>query len=274
MCLSPQIAPWGLEGLTISGASNSSSERDAAVSLLFSRGTRPSARDIHALAEGEAGFSVTFDPGHSVDGDGMVGEAPVWLELLASGLSFDVSGLPPGPPAELPPHRRSLAIDDGELHTLEAVTLRPGPHLAGGMGLLPIIRMLAALGASLTRLEGVRAVAWHSARCWSEPALFSEGVLRWIGGGVFPALTLASLTIAADGGMHSEGLALFTGQELRIEPDMAENPADAAKLAVRLLDHLIEHGRVDSRETIVGPDGKPLQLEPSANGRFVRICRG
>ena len=74
--------------------------------------------------------------------------------------------------------------------------------------------------------------------------------------------------------MYSEGLALFTGQEVRLEPDMIVDQAEAAKLAVRLLDHLIERGKIEARETIVGPDGSPLQLEPSGNGRFVRICRG
>ena len=133
--------------MTISGASNSSSERNAAVSLLFSRGARPSAGDIHSLVEGGAEFSVTFDPGEHVAGDDG-GDAPVWLELLASGLSFDLSGLAPGSPADAPPHRRSLALDEEGLHTLEAVTLTPGPHLAGGTGLMPIVRTLASLGLS------------------------------------------------------------------------------------------------------------------------------
>lgn len=265
---------WGPEGLTISGASNSSSERKVAVSLLFSRGTRPSAGDVQALADGEAGFSVVFRPRDDADeGKGAMG-VPVWLELLASGLSFDLEGLSPGPPAEAPPHRRSIGLDDGDIHALEAVTLVPGPHLAAGTGLLPIVRMLAAVGASLSRLDGVRAVCWHPSRGWSEPSLYREGVSRWVEGGVFPALTLASLTVAADGGMHSEGLALFTGQELRLEPEMVDDPTEAAKLAVRLLDRLVEQGRLAKRETIAAPDGSLLRLEPSANGQFVRICRG
>jgi len=260
--------------LTISGASNSSSEREAAVSLLFARGARPSGRDIRSLAEEETGFSVTFDPGHDVERDSAMGEGPVWLELLASGLSFDLSGLEPGPPAQPPPHRRSMGLDEETLHTLEAVTLSPGPHLAGGSGLLPVVRTLAGLGASLARLNGVRAVCWHPSRCWNAPDLYSEGVARWIEGGVFPALTLASLAVTTDGGMHSEGLALFTGQELRLEPDLVGEPAEAAKLAVRLLDDLVERGRIGKREQIADPAGLPLWLEPSENGRFVRVWRG
>ena len=42
---------------------------------------------------------------------------------------------------------------------------------------------------------------------------------------------------------------------------------------VRLLDHLVDRGRVRGRETIAGPDGTLLRLESSANGQFVRVCR-
>jgi hypothetical protein len=134
--------------------------------------------------------------------------------------------------------------------------------------------MLAWLGAGLAGLRGTEAVAWHSARCWSPPEVYVDGVRRWVEGGVFPGLTLASLSLSPDMGLHSEGLALFTGQELRIEPELVDDRAEAAKLAVRLLDYLIERGRIAAPESIVGPDGAPLRLEPSANGRFVRICRG
>ena len=140
--------------------------------------------------------------------------------------------------------------------------------------MVPVVRALAWLGAVLGRLDGVVAIAWHPARCWSAPDLYIEGVRRWAEGGVFPGLTLAGLSLSPDRGMHSEGLALFTGQELRLEPEMIEDQAEGAKLAVRLLDFLIERGRVAETATITGPDGSLLRLEPSANGRFVRICRG
>jgi hypothetical protein len=257
--------------LAISGASNSSSERKAAVSLLFERGKRPSGRDVHSLAKRDGGFSVTFDPGDAVAADKGVEGAPVWLELLESGLSFDLTGLAPGPAAAPPPYRRSLGLEADEIHALDALTLSPGPHLAGGSGMVPVLRTLAALGASLADLDGVRALCWHSSRCWSQPGLYADAVARWVEGGVFPALTLTSLVMASDGGMHSEGLALFTGQELRLEPDLVKDPTAAAKLAVRLIDHLVERGRVVGREGVAGPEDVSLRLEPSANGQFVRV---
>jgi hypothetical protein len=99
-------------------------------------------------------------------------------------------------------------------------------------------------------------------------------VLRWIEGGVFPGLGLTALAVNPDGGMHSEGLTLFTGQELRVEPELTGDKAAGAKMALRLLDYLVEAGRIAAPRLIDGPDGEPLRLEPSANGRFVRAWRG
>ena len=99
-------------------------------------------------------------------------------------------------------------------------------------------------------------------------------MLRWIEGGVFPGLGLAALTPMPDGGMQSQGLALFTGQELRLEPELAADRTAGAKVALRLMHWLVEHGRLEAKETLPGPDGRPLHLEPSANGRFVRVWRG
>lgn len=199
----------------------------------------------------------------------------MWLELLANGLTFDLVGLAPGPPAPPPrcAHRYALPAEI-EHEVQEAVTVRPGPHLAGGHTMIPVIRALAWLAAALSKIEGVDAIAWHPARCWSGPGYFRDGVLSWIDGGVFPGLSLTALAQSPDGGMHSEGLALFTGQELRIEPELMINKAEAAKLGVRLIDLLVESGRIDAPQRILAADGSPLRLEPSANRQFVRVWRG
>lgn len=93
-------------------------------------------------------------------------------------------------------------------------------------------------------------------------------------GGVFPAFCLAALAPTPDGGMQSEGLSLFTGQELRIEPELASDRVEAGKLAVRLLHWLYEHGRVVAPERVTVPDGPSVRLEPSPNLRFIRAWRG
>jgi hypothetical protein len=249
----------------------------SAVSLLFAAGRRPDADSIRQLAEKQAGFSVSFDPGaEGVRGEAAPGDpAQEWLELLANGLTFDLVGLAPGAPAEPPPcvHAYALAAN-AEPVGMEALTVRPGPHLAGGHTMIPVVRSLAWVAATLAPIGGVEAIAWHPARSWCGPDYFRQGVLRWIEGGVFPALGLTALAATADGGMHSEGLALFTGQELRIEPELMSDKAAGAKIAVRLIDHLVQVGRIESSQRLNGPEGVPLRLKPSANGRFVRAWRG
>ena len=249
----------------------------SAVSLMFAAEHRPGVEAIRQLVANQGGFSISFDP-YAEAGGAPAATAipdPVWLELVANGLTFDLMGLSPGPPGEPAPciHRYGLPAnaDPGEL---EGLTLRPGPHLAGGHTMTPVVRTLAWLAASLAHLDGIEAIAWHPARSWSAARYFRDGVMRWIEGGVFPGLGLTSLAMAPDGGMQSEGLALFTGQELRIEPELMADKAVAAKIGVRLIDLLVESGRIDEPQRITDPEGLPLRLEPSANGRFVRVWRG
>lgn len=205
----------------------------------------------------------------------MDAEGQVWLELLANGLTFDLLGLAPGAAPEPPScvHAYALAAN-AEAAGLEALTVRPGPHLAGGHAMLPVVRSLAWLAATLSAIDGVEAVAWHPARSWCGPDYFRNGVLRWIEGGVFPGLGLTSLAVTPDGGMQSEGLALFAGQDLRIEPELVLDKAQGAKIGVRLIDYMVEAGPIDAPQGLTGPDGQPLRLEPSTNGRFVRVWRG
>lgn len=138
----------------------------------------------------------------------------------------------------------------------------------------PVVRSLAWLTAILAALPKARAVAWHPARTWCAPQQFRDSVLRWVEGGVFPAFALAALAPTPDGGMQSEGLALFTGQELRLEPELAEDRMASARLGLRLLHLFAEQGRITEPEALTGPEGQRLRIEPSPNGRFVRVWKG
>ena len=243
------------------------------MSLLFAAGERPEKQAVAALVHSGSGFAISLEPaGNSERGGGV--EAGDWLELIANGLTFDLVGLAPGRAAETPPRGPGPGLPAGlEAERMEAITLQPGPHLAEGATMLPVVRSLAWLGARLADLPGTRAVAWHPARSWCDPAHYRDSVLRWIEGGVFPGLGLASLVPVPDGGLQSQGLALFTGQELRLEPELVEDRAAGAKIALRLMHWLVEHGRLDAPERLPGPEGQTLRLEPSENTRFVRVWR-
>ena len=136
---------------------------------------------------------------------------------------------------------------------------------------MPVLRTLACVAAALSELDRVEAIGWHAARCWCDPHAFRRAVTRWIEGGAFPGLMLASVTQAPDFGLHSEGLALFTGQELRIEPELTQDMTGATRLALRLFDYLTERGSLAEPEALTGPENSRIRLEPSANGRFVRV---
>lgn len=248
-----------------------------AASLLFAAGRRPSAGAIREFAEVHGGFAVSFDP---LEQDGAAA-APAdaadqnWLELLVSGLTYDLSGTAAGPAPERPPCVHAYAVPANAAGAgLEAVTLRPSPHLAGGHAMPPVIRSLALLAARLAEMEGVEAIAWHPARSWCGREYFRSGVLRWIDGGVFPGLGLTALARTPDGGMQSEGLSLFAGQDLRLEPELMSDTAEGAKIGVRLIDYLVETGPIEEPRRVSLGDGKALRLEPSPNGRFVRAWRG
>lgn len=240
----------------------------SAVSLLFGAGHRPRARDIHELAEKTGQFTLSFDPAK----DGFESEG--WVELLVNGLTFDLVGLGPSDPQPIPKCEHQFALpQDFDQTRLEAITLTPGPHLSGGGAMFPVVRCLASLGAELAGLEAVRAVAWHPARTCSAPDYFMRGVTGWVEGGPFPGLGLTALVTNADGGMQSEGLALFTGQELRLSPEMCADRAEAAKVALRLLNWLVEHGRIEQPFTFTGPAGETLELEPVDNSAMLHVWR-
>lgn len=215
-------------------------------------------------ADGLGAFSISHRPEGGA----------VWLELLASGLTFDLTGLAPGASLALPARRHVFGLDGPELpDSLEAVSLVPGPHLAGGGAAIPVVRVMTGIAARLAQLEGVRAVCWNPAGTCIETALFVRMIGAWLAGGVFPAFGLAALIHGPDGGVHSDGLAFFIGQELRLEAGPEETPADTAKLAVRLIHHLVEEGGLHSVGELIAPDGSTLDAEPSHDGRMLRIWR-
>jgi hypothetical protein len=261
---------WVSEGLSpiTSAQSLELNSRVSAVSLLFPAGARPGVSEIRTLAQSGSRFAISFDP--SSDSEAAEG----WVELLANGLTFDLTGLGVSPVSPIAScvHTFGLSADYANC-PLEAVTLQPGPHLAAGSTMFPVVRCLALLAAELAALTAIEAVAWHPARACSAPELFRRGVLGWIGGGAFPGLGLTALASNPDGSLQSEGLATFTGQELLLPPEMCHDQAQAAKLALRLINWLVEHGRIDEAFTFTGPTGESLLLEPVDNSGIVRLWR-
>lgn len=271
------------------------------LSLLFAPGTRPDGAGIRALSANGGVFAVSHDGGttsnaetarngaatpngpasgnqagqnhpSAADSLGDLPEMPEWLELLANGLTFDITGLAPGRAAKSPECGHKFDLDPAfDPAGYEALCLCPGPHLAGGERMMPVVRAMVGLAASLCALPDLVAVAWHPARSWIGPRYFTSIIGNWLEGGVFPGLGLVGLNTVADGGMQSEGVAFFTGQELRIEPELTDDRAGAAKIAIRLIDYIVANGALDQSAEVTGPGGRLLRIEPSSNQRFIRV---
>lgn len=241
--------------------------------MLFGPAARPGASSVIALKERAEGFSLSGSPANMLPQSGQSGEHR--LELLANGLIFDLCGLAPGKAA------RGARCDhlvelEGEVDVwaskeLEAITLTPGPHLRGGEAMMPVVRTMCWLGAQLSELPGVKALAWHPAGSYISPPYFRSSIMHWLEDGPFPALGLMALKSTPDGGMQSVGMAFFTGQEIRIEPELADDRTVATRLAAMLIGKLLDEGRLDREKNTELPNGNRLLLQPSPNGRFVRV---
>ncbi len=254
-------------------------DRIGGVLLLFEGGGRPDTRSICKLVDKLDHLSISLDPSKNPNGaqaDASEGQQAVtWLELLTNGMTFDLVGLAPGRPMGVPVINHRINLPDGFLETTgEAVCVIPGPHLSGGTNSLPVVRaMLGLVGRLAAAFKPVRAICWPPAAMMMSADIFCASAENWIKGGPFPAQVLTGFKQMSDGGLQSEGLAHFTGQELRIEPGSVGDYPTAALLAARLIQQLASHGPLLQTEEVIAPDGSQMRLEPSGNGKFVRVWR-
>lgn len=199
--------------------------------------------------------------------------APGWVELLRDGLTFDLEGLNPANPIQIPACEHGFDFEgrpSGNSH--EALRLVPGAHLAGGASSLPVVRGIIALARDLTHhFQDIEAIIWPPALSVIGRRYFESTATAWIDGGAFPALGLTAFVQTMDGALQSVGLDYFIGQELRIEPPLVEDKIGATRLAVRLVNQLILMGGVHDAERVVAPDGTRLIMRVSQNGQFVRV---
>lgn len=231
------------------------------LALLYAAGGRPSAEDVRRAGETSGAFALTFDPE----------KGPEWAEVLITGLAFELGGLAPGAAEPLPPvaHRFGLA-DARSNDVLEAVVLRPGAHLAGAAAMLPVVRACTALALALAEQSDAVTVAWIPARSAMGADYFGAVIADWLGGGAFPAPGLTAL-IPNAAGIASEGLAFFTGQELQVVADPAADRRRLGRIAVRLVDLLVQNGPLIAPAALTGPEGESLLAEPADAGHIVRV---
>ncbi|WP_379921565.1 hypothetical protein [Erythrobacter sp. R86502] len=198
-----------------------------------------------------------------------------WLELLREGLTFDLSGLAPGPESPFPQivHRFDLpALPLASDH--ESMVLRPGPHLAAAGSSTPLVRNMLALACDLVRhFDDLVAIGWGPANSVIGRRFFESVTAAWLDGGPFPALGLTAFDETPDAALQSVGLGFWIGQELRIEPPLSADRVAATRLAIRLVNHLILTGGLTADEHITAPDGMRLLLQPSRDWATISVRR-
>jgi len=240
-----------------------------ALLLLFPRGERPDSAVLRQTVLGSERLAVT-----STLGEG--GQGPLGIELLRDGMTYDLTGAAPGPGIAVPPlpYRMGVGADVREAG-LEALALRAGPHLSQGPAIVPVVRTMMGVASMIVpHLPGLVAVAWSESGALIGSEFFVSVMSAWLAGGAFPGLGLTAFAPEADGGLRSQGLAFFTGQELRLAAELAEDRAAGTRLGVRLIDQLVGRPALTQGEAVIGPDGQRLMLEPSPDRRLLRVRRG
>ena len=250
----------------------------AGVYLLFDAHCRPDRDAICAALESLPLVGITHDPTEAPHPAAATTEAAKqqearWLELILSGMTFDLLGLAPGPAVEKPAitHRYGCADD---LEGKEALALVPGPHLSDGANSLPIVRAMLDLACGLARqLDGAETICWSPARSAVATTMLCQSVDRWIGGGPFPAMGLTGFTAREDGRLTSVGLDYFVGQELAFAPSLARDKVAATKLGARLVHEIVGSGRIEQERHHRFEDGLTVLLSPRSDSRIIEVTR-
>ena len=245
--------------------------------MLFGRGKRPDRDAIRAFVTRCPAVSISHDP-HLDDtphAETLRRSEQRWLELLRDGLTFDLTGLAPGPESALPDLAQRFDLPTlPDLRDHEAMMLRPGPHVASAGNSMPVIRTMMALACDLVRyFDDLRAVGWGPANSVIGRRFFESVTTAWLDGGPFPALGMTAFVEAPDGALQSVGLAFWIDRELRIEPPLSADRVAATRLAIRLINHLILIGGLEVDDHITAPDGSRLILRPSRERALISVWR-
>ncbi len=240
--------------------------------ILFPYDRRPTARQVRAACE-TADF-VDADGPELVNGRGHAHIAVVdGISLQRSGLVFDLVGLAPGPAIPVPElgGRGSGGGDIVPSRTL-AASLRLGPHISAGRNSLAVLREWFAITQGIATHFDAVMICWTPGGVAIPIDKLGPHLAEWDARGQVPVSLLASFPYTLDGAIQSHGLRYFTGQEFRIESPLVG--AEETPLARLLFSHLFFAGTQEETGQLTAPDGHALRLQPSDNGRYVRVWPG
>ncbi|GAA4037398.1 hypothetical protein [Parerythrobacter jejuensis] len=259
-------------GLAIADIKSRSQDRspEPEILFLFPEGKGPDAREIAGAIEAVEGASISLDSLPAQAG------FESWFEVQRNGLTYELAGPETGAASYNLQPDRLIGLDATDAHApMHTIELALGPHIASGRASLPIVQEYLNLGRHIAEgLDGLSAVFWRPSRVAMDVSSFHTTIGQWVDGGQLPLTIFITFRDVLGEGLQSRGLSHFTGQELRMEAGLMPEPEQSEQLGQRLAAQLIHQGTISEPQEIAGPDGRPLRLEPSRNGRFVRVWMG
>lgn len=233
--------------------------RDLSFVLWFTNASPDAATISQALGEFGAAFAA----------EGRNGTASGKLEIVHDG--FCISVATDGPVSAATRQAFGLAVD--ALVDAKAMTLAVAAPANDDTLPLAAIRAATRAALAICAVGDCLAVGWNPANSVMGRDYFARVAGDWLAGGSFPALGLASLSVAADGTMGSLGMAPICGQELVIASIQGMSDADRAKIAVRMMDHMAKGGAI-TRPLTVEVDGfGTFAIKPDTNGEKIYLNR-
>ncbi|MDR7103134.1 hypothetical protein [Croceicoccus sp. BE223] len=197
-------------------------------------------------------------------GDGATAD----IGLIADGLDFAISPAPVGDAGSVPAMR--FDAPDHLFEGASAVRLAPSLPDVGDEAPMAVIRAACRVALALAAMPGCVAIGWAAADSAMGSGYFGRTVRHWLAGGPFPALGLTSMALDEEGNMVSRGLNLIIGQELRVLAAPGQASADRARIAIRMIDHLVRHGTVHEAEVVEIEGYGTFAIEPA--GDFINLA--
>ena len=240
--------------------------------ILFPRNGRPTTRQVRAQCDsGRIADSLGPEIVHYTHKVDIA--PPDGVALQRAGLAFDLVGLAPGPAIPVPDIGEGGAVLRASKRSMvDASSLRLGSHIAAGARSLTVLREWFGIAEAIASAFDATSVCWVPGSIVIAPDRLAEALHAWDTRGEVPVTLLASFRATLDGAFQSQGLAYFTGQELRLEPQLMRGEEEL--LARLIFTHLFYAGKQEDTIQLAAPDEHALRLVPSGNGRVVRVWPG
>ena len=107
------------------------------------------------------------------------------------------------------------------------------------------LRALAGVALAAGACGDLSAVGWTGASTLMGGEFFTIAAGRWLDGGAFPVPGLIALFVGPAGNICSFGLETFAGHEIAVAGDMGMDRSQQAKLAIRVIDHVVRAGPLE-----------------------------